>query len=448
MKKKSRVAKKKVAAKRRPAVKKQVKAAPRRKAAAAARTAGAARRAGGNVILLTIDTLRADVLGCYGGTGGFSPFIDSIQDKCLRFERCQAVGPYTQASFPGILTSSFYLDHDDHGRGKVLSTERVLVSEPLRKAGIVTAAFHSNPYLCGLFGWNRGWNVFYDSMDDEVSDEVPFIQAEVINRKADQWLGAHLAAGGAKKPFFLWTHYMDMHEPYVPAREDVAAVDPALSLGHEEMFGLFRGTLLPRDVSSPATVDVLRKLYLANLRKVDRCVREFFGILRRHGVIENSTVIVTADHGDEFGEHGGLSHDGRMYEELLHVPLMFYREDRAAGESCGKLVSNADIPPTVLDLFGLPAERSFQGRPLLPVGGYPDRGCFSEAIGKKGRQKDTDRPVRCYREGNLKISHRAETGEWELYDLATDPAERRNLFPASPRAGEMKEKLSVRLNRK
>jgi len=108
------------------------------------------------VILLTIDTLRWDALGCYGG-GNLTPFIDSIQDHCIRFNQAHSSGPYTQAAFPGILTSSYYLEY---GRQKMLSEERVLISEVLNKSGIVSAGFHSNPYISGYFGWNRGWDVF------------------------------------------------------------------------------------------------------------------------------------------------------------------------------------------------------------------------------------------------------------------------------------------------
>ncbi|HOX07198.1 MAG TPA: sulfatase [Planctomycetota bacterium] len=396
-----------------------------------------------NVVLLTIDTLRADVLGCYGSRLGLSPFIDSLAASGRRFDQVQAVGPYTQASFPGILTSSYYLDHADHGKGKRLSPERLLVSEALRKAGLATAAFHSNPYLCALFGWNRGWDVFYDSMQDQVTDEVPFIQAGAINAKVDGWLASRGSAAG--RPFFLWVHYMDMHEPYVPAQKHVDAVDPSVRLSPQEMFGLFKGALLARDVSDPARVELLRKLYLANLRKVDDCVRELFAILDRRGVLRDSAVIITSDHGDEFGEHGGLSHDGKMYEELLRVPLLLLSGPGGAGV-CSAPVSGLDIPPTVLDLFGLPAEPKFQGRSLL-AGADPARVLFAEAIGKRGRQKETDRPVYACRDGALRVSHRVEGDRWELFDLAADPAERLNLMASSPRAGGMKARLATRLSR-
>ena len=107
-----------------------------------------------NVVLFTIDTLRKDVLGCYGDKRALSPYIDSIQDRCVRFTKAHSGGPYTQAAFPGILASSYYLEY---GRQKMLSEKRVLISEVLKKAGIATAGFHSNPYVSAYFGWNRGW---------------------------------------------------------------------------------------------------------------------------------------------------------------------------------------------------------------------------------------------------------------------------------------------------
>lgn len=105
-----------------------------------------------NVILFTIDTLRKDVFGCYNQESKLTPFLDSLRDKCIKFTNMQAIGPYTQSSFPGILTSSYYLDY---GREKRCSPQRTLISEVLKKAGIATVAIHSNPYISDFFfGWN------------------------------------------------------------------------------------------------------------------------------------------------------------------------------------------------------------------------------------------------------------------------------------------------------
>ncbi len=391
-----------------------------------------------NVILFTIDTLRKDVLGCYGETNN-SPFIDSIQDKCIRFNNLQAIGPYTQASFPGILTSSYYLDY---GRQKRLSPKKTLISEVLKKNGITTAGFHSNPYISNFFGWNRGWDVFYDSMEDDVTDEVPYVKGCVINRKIDEWLSSYIK-GGEYNRFFMWGHYMDVHEPYVPEKKDVDMIDPSITLYQKEMFNLFKDPLLKRDISNKGKVEILKKLYFAHVREVDSYFEEFFNILKKHDILKNTVIIVTSDHGDEFGEHGGLSHDGKMYSELINVPFFIYDYTRDKVEVCDTVVSNIDIPPTIVQLFGLQSEGNFRGSSVLPLNDYPEKGCFGVAIGKtSAHEKETDKPIYYYREKNLKIIYKEEGDIWELYDLNEDPGEINNIIDSSSSGNEMKEKLN------
>jgi len=396
-----------------------------------------------NVVLLTIDTLRRDVLGCYGG-GTLTPFIDSIQGRCIRFNKAHSAGPYTQAAFPGILTSSYYLEY---GRQKGLSNRRILVSEVLKKAGVTTAAFHSNPYISGYFGWNRGWDVFYDSMEDDVTDTIPYIKADKINRKADTWLSSHVG-DGIRKPFFLWLHYMDVHEPYVPERKYIDLVDPSIRMTEDEMFRLFKEVLLKRDASDRGIVETLKKLYLAHVREIDDAVRDLFGILEKWKVLKDSWVILTTDHGDEFGEHGGLSHDGKMYSELVHIPLILHDPGREKGEVCETLVSTLDVSPTIVYLFGLPPVKEFEGDSLLPLQDYPEKGVFGEAVDKHGsHEKGEEKETHYYREGDFKIIYRERNDSWELYDLENDPKELTNLIESSLMAEAMKEKIRPRVKR-
>jgi len=397
-----------------------------------------------NVILLTLDTLRKDVLGCYGGKG-FTPFIDSVQDRCIRFTKAHSPGPYTQAAFPGILTSSYYLEY---GRGKMLSEKRALISESLKRAGVTTAGFHSNPYLSAYFGWNRGWDVFYDSMEDEVDDKVPYIKAGEINNKVSTWLSSHIGGIAGYNPFFLWVHYMDVHEPYVPERKYIDMADPSINLKEEEMFGLFKDVLLKRDVSDRRIVETLKKLYCAHVREIDDGVREFFAILEKCNVLKDSLIIITSDHGDEFGEHGGLSHDGKMYSELVNVPLIIYEPSREKAEVYDTLVSLLDIPPTIVYLFGLNQVDVFEGCSLLPLEDYPTKGVFGEAVDKHGStEKGEEKEVHYYCEGDLKIIYCERDDSWELYDLNADPKEINNIVETSSAAEEMKEKVRPRVKR-
>lgn len=397
-----------------------------------------------NVILLTIDTLRKNVLSCYGSKDSYTPFIDSLTDQCLQFTRAQTIAPYTQASFPGLLTSSYFFDYPV---SYDLSPKRTLISEALSRAGVICAGFHSNAHLCSAFGWDRGWNIFYDSMDEEVTDYEPFPKGDVINKNVDSWL-ASLGPTDLSKAKFLWVHYMDVHEPYIPAQKYIDAIDSSINLSKDQMFSLFTDVLLKRDVSSEETVQLLKKLYLAHVREVDEYVRMLFEIFDKHNLLEESTVIITSDHGDEFGEHSSLSHDGKMYSELIDCPLLIYNQANSDNQICEKLVSGIDIPPTILSLFGLDNDTNFQGQPLLPAENYVEKGCFGECIGKLSRKvKDTDKPTYFYREGDLKVIYRQEEDQWQMYDLDSDPQERNNIIDSHPESEQMKTKLRPRIDR-
>jgi arylsulfatase A-like enzyme len=400
-----------------------------------------------NVILFTIDTLRKDVLGCYGGEGGLTPFIDSIQDKCIRFENAQSTGPYTQASFPSILTSTYYLEHiKEEKRKKRLSKKRTLISEILSFRDILTAAFHSNAYLMDVFGWNRGWDTFFDSSDEQVDDKVPYIKASQLNNRVISWFLAEQKKL-KEKPFFLWLHYMDVHEPYVPERKYIDKIDPSIDVDEDQMMKLFHEVLLKRDISDPKNVELFKKLYLAHVIEVDDATKEFFGILRKAKHLNDSIVIITADHGDEFGEHGSLSHDGKMYSELIDVPLFIYDPSLEKGVVSDKVVSTIDVCPTIAHLFGLGNIAQFQGHSLLPLEDYPDKGVFGETLGKHGSTEEEEpRGVFFYRDGDLKIIYSQENDSWELYDLKEDSKELNNIVDKSPSAESMREKLMPRIN--
>ena len=181
---------------------------------------------------------------------------------------------------------------------------------------------------------------------------------------------------------------------------------------------------------------------------MDDAVKELFGILGKWNVLKNSWIILTTDHGDEFGEHGGLSHDGKMYSELVHVPLIFYEPGREKEEVCDTLVSTVDIPPTIVHLFGLQPVVAFKGHSLFPLEDYPVKGVFGEAVDKHGSQeKGEEKEIHYYQEGNLKIIYRERDDSWELYNLKTDPSELKNIVGASPEAERMKEKIRPRVRR-
>lgn len=393
-----------------------------------------------NVVLLTIDALRKDVLGLYGCENGLSPFLDSLRDKCILFTKAHASGPYTQASFPGLLCSSYYLDY---GKPNGLPKEKTIVSEPLKRAGITTAAFHSNPYLSATFGWNRGWDVFYDSLQESVNPRIPYVKGDVINKKVSNWVSLH-SMNPDYDPFFLWLHYMDVHEPYMPKIETLSKVDSSMSVNQDEMYDLFINILRKRDVRDFEKVKLLKQLYFAEIIEVDSLVRNFFEVLERSNILNDTIVIITSDHGDEFGEHGGLGHDDKMYSELVEVPLIFYDPDLQNCAYMDELVSGIDIPPTICDIFKIDPPAEFIGKSLLSGDISSRNGVFGEAIDQRGvKGGNIELDVYFYREQDIKIIYRPHLGAYEIYDLAQDPGETTNIFDISPKTNSMKETIET-----
>ncbi len=387
-----------------------------------------------NTILVTIDTLRKDMVGLYNPRSSLTPFMDSLKETATLYLDPYSTGPYTQASFQGILASAYYLNY---GKEKKLNPQKVLLSEVLQKNGIYTVAFHSNAYLSYYFGYNRGWDTFYDSMADEVSDLYPFIRGKAINQKVETFLKDF----SFKKPLFLWVHYMDVHEPYIAEKKYLAPIDSGLNLKKEQMFRLFRDTLLKRDVSQPQKVDTLKKLYMSKVAETDEHLKKLFSLFEAHKLLENSTIFITSDHGDEFCEHGGLSHDGKMYNELVSVPFLIYDRKRGA-RTIEEPVSLIDIPPTIAEAMDIPPSPAFEGRSLLSNGPGPILGEAMDKIGHK--EKDTDQPIHYLAEDGLKLIHSQKKG-WEAYDQTKDKEEENNIIEEV--SNNLKDKLSKFINR-
>jgi arylsulfatase A-like enzyme len=391
-----------------------------------------------NIILITIDTLRADMLGAYGSKDNLTPFMDSLKKNMIVFKTPFATGPYTQASFQGILASEYYLQY---GKEKKLNKDKTLISEPLKENNIFTAAFHSNAYLSYFFGYNKGWEVFYDSMSDDVTDMYPFIRGSGINDRVSGFLNNF----SFSRPLFLWVHYMDVHEPYIAEEDYLSKIDPSLKLSKEDMFSLFKDVILKRDISDPSTVETLKKLYMAKVEETDDYLRQLFDIFKSKGLLDSSTIIITSDHGDEFSEHGGLSHDGKMYKELIHVPFFVY--DRSYTHTViDTPVSLINIPPTICAMMDAEPAPSFKGKSLYPFENVLPYALYGEAMGKLGhKEKDTDEPIYYMAEDGLKVIFRKDGSLWEAYDIKDDPEDKTDI--SSKLTEDKKDRLNSFINR-
>ena len=415
-----------------------------------------------NVILVTIDCLRADHLSCYGYERKTTPFIDFFASKGMMFENAFANGPFTVASFPSILASAYPLEFHNL---LPLSQDATLISEVLQKKGIRTAAIHSNPYLSAFYGYNRGWNYFQDFLystsnrilkRDYIKQSIvrhlpqrilklceskvlhklkvflgleysPYVDAETITRYAIAWLNRN-----KKHPFFLWVHYMDLHEPYWISdikfeqrySREVSRLSRVKILNN----------VLNRKWSSKSIRDVI-DVYDDKLYYIDKCIKRLFHFLDSEGLIENTIIILTADHGQEFLDHGHFGHIARFYDELLHIPLIIFGSsiERQADR---RLVSLLDIAPTILSFYDITMPDDYRGHNLIsnPTNTF----VISEAPhNEKGVYISGHRifpsTIRTYaiRTENWKLICQEKHGKLynlELYNLEKDPKETKNVL--------------------
>jgi choline-sulfatase len=361
--------------------------------------------AGKNLLLVTIDTLRADHLGSYGDDRATTPNLDALAAGGTRFEHAYTAVPLTLPSHSVMFTGRrpFTTGVRVNGIHYLDEAERTL-AERFRDAGYDTGATVSAYVMVSKFGLAQGFDVYEDSLTmDDVYRFYAEIPADEAVRRFQRWLDRR----SSKRPFFAWLHLFDPHQPYAPPApwNERFADDP------------YRGEI--------AFTDSQLGVLLADLEA--------------RGLTADTAVVVTSDHGEAFGEHGEEGHGLLAYEETLRVPLLFHApEVVAAGRVVGERVSLYDLTPTLVELFGLDAGTLLPGRSLVPAltgdgGGLdPAPPIYFETLA--GEQKGWA-PLT----GLVDAGHKwIDLPQPELYDLAEDPRERRNLLlaaPAAPDAG-------------
>lgn len=404
-----------------------------------------------NVILLTIDSLRADHLGCLGYSKEVSPYIDDLAKKGVLFSWAISNGSNTPSSFPSIITSSHPLVHPSGKQRGLppnwlfLSEKRVTIAEVLKKSGYSTAAFNSNPWTSSFFGYNRGFDVFeeldYSSGITDILKDIDILhkhlyhlrriytalyeiilrgkskhahRASVLNRKAINWLEDH------SNGFFIWLHYMDVHAPFIPP--EIAFLERINALR------LFRKVEKYKPNFSEDELKMFVKFYDGEIKYVDHEIGNFLNEIKKIGVsLDNTYIILTADHGEQLMEHGVVGH-GLLYDEVIHVPLIICGPEIEENTVIRNQVELLDICPTILDLLRIQQVEGSQGTSLVSL-----------IKGEKSQKKDiiseTISDI-----GWKILSYRTE--EWkyilvldendkkidaELYNLKDDPKEKESL---------------------
>jgi len=341
-----------------------------------------------NIILITLDTTRADVLGSYGGDPKVSRNLDRIAGRSHLFERCSASVPQTLPSHTTILSG---LEPFHHGVRKNLATvvgpEVPLLAEELHRIGYATGAFVSSFVVDGRFGFERGFDV-YDAPDRNPNggDGMERRAADTVKR-AIAWLD------GRSEPWFCWVHLFDPHAPY-------EAPEP------------FRSRFADRP-------------YAAEVAYMDNEAGRLVGALVASRRFDDSLVILAGDHGEALGEHGEPTHGILLYEATTRVPLVIHMPGQTEAARHPQPVGLVDVAATVRELVGI--ETASDGRSLLPVlrgdAELPaDRSIYIESL--EGFLRSGWAPLYAIVHGRWKYIHSPRP---ELYDVVADPGERRDL---------------------
>jgi arylsulfatase A-like enzyme/Flp pilus assembly protein TadD len=348
------------------------------------------------VILISVDTLRADHLGCYGYGALPTPHIDAMREGATQFLTVNAQVPLTLPSHVSLLTSTYPFSNGVEDNGAVLVQGEVTLSSLLKSRGYRTAAFIGGFPLDRRFGLDQGFD-FYDSpfnlTTQQNLDQADLKRpAEEVTQAARRWL-----QDNSDHPFFLFLHLYDLHKPYSLAPE-------------------VRARFRDRE-------------YDGALSYVDATLGDFWRFLKAKGLVDKSLIIFLSDHGESLGEHGERTHGYFIYESTVRVPLIIHWP-----HGSNQFPSRVEIPtglidvaPTILQFLGFPEPPQFQGRSLLELldgkAQPAPREVYSESL--YAHYHYGCAALRTLRMGDYKYISAPEP---ELYDLATDAAEQVNLY--------------------
>jgi len=380
-----------------------------------------------NVILLSVDTLRADHLGSYGYAHDTAPFIEQrFAREGTVFDTLVAAATITTPSHATMFTSLNPAAHGTVDGMRVLPKNLPTLAEWIRSRGQDTAAITENGWLSIRHGFGRGFNSFVENRSANIMD--PEGQVDRTFAQAREWLERN-----RNKRFFLFLHTFQVHTPYAPPPR------------YARLFAEHAGESI--DTSSPSHL-LWQAEYDREIRYVDDELRRLFESIDDLGLGDDTVFILTSDHGEAFLEHGRLEHGSRLDEEVLRVPLLLWGSGVPSGQRVDAIAAHLDLMPTILDLMRLPAPRSVQGWSLVPllagdgVARFGSRPVFSESRGTVALGPDRETlpffpPAFLVRVGDRKLAryHTADGSyRYEYYDLSEDPGEQSDLYARRPEA--------------
>ena len=369
-----------------------------------------------DIILITLDAARADHFSCYGYSRPTTPNIDRFAAGALRFEAAFALAPYTLCSVPTMITGLSFFDHGVTFRDSTLSEQATTLAEYLRDAGYRTACFSATPNNTAAKGFDQGYDEFF-----ELWHEVPHAKARqphYVTGRVSEWLDAL----GDDRPLHLQIHYVPPHGPYAPGQRFDRFTDPSYDGPCRGFFPTLTGLEVGSIDPGAGCLDEVIGLYDGNLLAADDAVAVLLRSLERRARWRDTVVLITADHGEAFLEHGRMHHNSTVFDEMLRVPFILRVPAwiSTSGIDVARLVTLADIVPTLLGTAGIRPVAGLEGVDLLADPGAPPSPRVVIAT-------NTDKPPLL---GLRTLRWKAilsPSGQGALFDLERDPGEQENL---------------------
>jgi len=381
-----------------------------------------------NVLLVSIDSLRADRLGCHGNPRAVSPTLDRLAAEGVRFERAMSPTSWTLPAHVTLLSGQSQRTHQVITTADRISSRTELLAEVFSRQGYETVGFYSGPFLHPAYGFDRGMGAYASCL----SESTTGLQGKAAWKSSHRdrtnacveeafaaWVGRR-----SGRPFFAFVHLWDVHFDYIPPEPYASMFDPT-----------YEGPLDGRDIAghgfpldaAPRDLAHLLALYDGELRYTDATIERLLAALQSKKLLGETLVVVTSDHGEEFLEHGGKTHQRTLWDEVLHVPLIFWSPGHLPeGQRVSEAVSLADVAPTIAELAGFEGPSRAEGRSLVTL----IRGAGGTAAPVFAALYAAGVPrlkLVSLRAGDTKLIHDPRSGSWMEFDLARDPGEREPL---------------------
>jgi len=315
-----------------------------------------------NVILISIDTLRANLLSCYGYDKMTSPNIDQFSEDSVLFRKCIAQAPSTLASHATIFTSLIPSHHQaSFARMTALPKEIRTIAEILKAKGYKTISFNDGGQLAPNFGLDQGFDVYRSTNEKKAT-----LYFSDIVKKSINWI-----VRNSEKKFFLFLHTYETHSPYTPKKKYLDLFEENYS-GSLPMHTSDRVAQRINNgrikITSEDTLHIINT-YNAEIRSMDESFGIFIDFLKKKELYDKTIIIFTSDHGEEFNDHGVMaSHSHTLFDELLHIPLIIkFANSKFASREIKNLIRSIDIMPTLLDMANLKIPENLEGISLMPM---------------------------------------------------------------------------------